>query len=106
MPLPESFPPVNETLPRQFAHGGRFELGQHGEEDGFFERDAEVAEVAHAAFHADGVGVILRVVWRLGVSAWRGAVIRVGRSGPRYLSKSLFKAVSICEGGVLALLDW
>lgn len=107
MALPESFPPVDETLPCQFAHGGRFEFGEHGKEDGFFQRDAQVAEVAHAAFHADGVRVILWVVCQLSVSGVRrGVVVRVGRSGPRYLSKRLFKLVSICEGGVLALLDW
>ncbi len=67
--LPEPFPPIDETLPCQFAHCGRFEFGEHGEEDGFFQRDAQVAKIAHAAFHADGVGVILRVVCQPSVSA-------------------------------------
>lgn len=56
-------PSVDEAFPGQFTHGGRLELGEDGENNGFFEGEAKVAEVAHAAFNTDGVGLFPCIVW-------------------------------------------
>lgn len=58
MPLP----PFYEPLARHFAHGRGIEFGEDGEDDGILEGEAEIRQVLHGAFNANGVGFDCGVV--------------------------------------------
>lgn len=58
MNVPQALPIVDETLARDFTHGGSVEFSEDDKNDRFFEVDAKVGEVLHTPLHTDHVGFV------------------------------------------------
>lgn len=91
-------PTLNKAVAAQFTHSGCGKLGKDGEDGGLVEGDAEFGEVLHGARGADDVGTVRCIfcqVCKFGISDWISLALREGKGIPRYLSKTLFRAVDV-----------